>query len=128
MKILQQNNQIEKLIQSKFFEGSTTHNILWRAIVIDVDLTGKKFDAGVPGSLRVVIKGLNDPIKTKDENKLTEAEKVLFPIALPLFFQSGFKPNIPVIGDEVFIQFETIEPIGQPYWVTIVPIKTKELK
>jgi hypothetical protein len=116
MNHLQQDNQLKKLIQKRLFDDDI-HPILWRSCVVDVDSDGSKFDTRIKGALRVRILGLHDHIEVKDQNKV-------LPIALPMFFQSGFNVNTPEIGNEVFCQFESLEPIGQVYWVTIVPVES----
>jgi hypothetical protein len=109
MNILNQDNQLEKLIKNKFF-GDDLHPHQWKGLVKDVDYDGTKFDTKVVGALRVRILGLHDFIE----------DDSILPIVLPFWLKSGFRPTTPEVDDFVFVIFENIEPIGQGYWTSLI--------
>lgn len=107
------NNELRDTIQ-KEFQKNELHPILWRGIVVEIDFDGKRFPQKIKGSLKVRVPGLHNYIDQTDEIDT-------LPIVIPFFNEAGFVPSIPQQGDQVFIIFEYLEPIGQGYWLTLIP-------
>lgn len=110
-------NNINKDYLKKLILSTDNNNkarkILWKAIVIDVDSDGKKFETKIKGALRVRVIGIHDNIDSD----------ILLPIVYPFFGKSGFTSSQPQIDDWVYIIYQYLEPVGQGYWISTVDSK-----
>lgn len=118
--MLTQNNELKKILQQEATKNDL-QPILWRGYVVEIDNSGNKYPEKVKGSLKVRIPGLHNFIDIRDELDS-------LPVVLPFFAEAGFRPSIPQIGDQVFVMFEYVQPLGQAYWLTIVPGTIEERK
>lgn len=110
-------DKFNKFISDEFNKTELTP-IFWKGLVIDVDESGKKFKSNIKGAIKYRIEGLHNHIN-EQEGKGT------FPIAIPFFGESGFINQLPQLKEYIWVVYETLQPVGQAYWLGLVPQKEK---